>query len=364
MTSITYKSSICHICVQICLEDFILCHLCNTRLHAKCLKFTKRQLKTLSNSNPFFCFKCTSSLFPFSSVKKNHLDTFNSLLSDNQKSQCHSCCKNINNQKHISCKLGKHKLHLKCTSITDIDQINRSIWSCKQCLSFPFHDINDNQFITEINSTSKNNKHKSKITLNNKLSFLNNNLPKLSIPDPTYSDEDEFSLNCNYYNIKHLFDLHNKQTVNDSLSIFHTNIRSYNKNFDELNALLTMLPFSFDIVGLTETWDSQQKPISPQEMEGYHPIERILGSSQNSGTALYIKESINFKVRKDLSTSKSGKNIEYECLFVEIETARPTIIGVIYRHPNGNVKLFTDEIKPTLSKIVIIKQKNNHYGRF
>ena len=40
----------------------------------------------------------------------------------------------------------------------------------------------------------------------------------------------------------------------DSFSIFHVNIRSLNKNFENLKFLLSKIKFPFKLICLTETW--------------------------------------------------------------------------------------------------------------
>jgi len=50
------------------------------------------------------------------------------------------------------------------------------------------------------------------------------------------------------------------------LALFHHNIRSFNKNYDELSVLLNKFVFTMDIIVLTVTWFS---PVMSFEIEGY-----------------------------------------------------------------------------------------------
>ena len=43
----------------------------------------------------------------------------------------------------------------------------------------------------------------------------------------------------------------------DELSLLHMNIRSIKNKFDELSDYLTSLKYHFSIIGLTETWLSE-----------------------------------------------------------------------------------------------------------
>ena len=147
--------------------------------------------------------------------------------------------------------------------------------------------------------------------LHDRLTIFTKQIPMLNILDPT-TDEESF-INFKYYNIKDLNNLLVKQ--DNILSVFHTNIRSYNKNFSELSAILTSFSESFDIIGLSETWDTEESGIKPQSLPGYHPLERWKGSSQNGGVILYVKKKLTFNNRNDLS----GKLRHSESLFIEIE---------------------------------------------
>ena len=54
-------------------------------------------------------------------------------------------------------------------------------------------------------------------------------------------------------------------------SLLHVNVRSLSKNYDDLSALLSILPnFNFQIIGVTETWlHSDSPPIF--NLDNYDP---------------------------------------------------------------------------------------------
>lgn len=156
MASLVFESSIFHVCKKISLNDVIFCELCKTWRHAKCLKITKRQLNTLSNTDdPFFCANCISLHIPYCQVTNTRLDLFNSNtfnLTLMDLPHCFECTKVIHNHyKSINCKIGKHCLHLRCAKVVNINHINRALWSCCSCLLFPFDTLNDNQFEVKLN---------------------------------------------------------------------------------------------------------------------------------------------------------------------------------------------------------------------
>ena len=70
------------------------------------------------------------------------------------------------------------------------------------------------------------------------------------------------------------------------------------------------------------------------------------------GVAMFIKNNYKISERKDLKIAYSIK-VKIEDLWVEIanDNGEKHIISVIYRHPGGDVKQFTEQLENTLSKI-------------
>jgi len=353
----TFDSSICDRCLLICLDNSIFCNICNTWLHAKCAKLTLRQLKDLSDTDiPYFCSKCVSSALPFSDVTNRYLDHFNSLVypgcHDTKYLKCTKCLKIIHSKDKIKCKLGNHFLHTKCGKIVDINNINKTLWSCNECLLFPFYDLDDTSFAHEINTNNIDpNQRKARTILTNTITELKSNLPKLEIPDPS-DIENNLIINFDYYDIHKFLKMLSRLNNNSNISFLHTNVRSYHKNFDELNALLSKIPFKFDFIGLTETWDSPAKPIPHQTLDEYHPIETEQGVSQNGGVGVYVNKKIEFTRREDLKLNmNTGKDDQCENLFLELKGSNnqnSLVVGVIYRHPNGRISKFFNEMEKTL----------------
>ena len=93
--------------------------------------------------------------------------------------------------------------------------------------------------------------------------------------------------------------------------------------------------------------------MDPITLEGYHLYESTKGSSQNAGTGMYVKNSINYTRREDLSITYESQSCKFESLSIEILNDKANvIIGTIYRHPNGCIKTFTNEIEQLLGNIV------------
>ena len=67
------------------------------------------------------------------------------------------------------------------------------------------------------------------------------------------SFESELSCNGNYYCDQDLNDFISLSNVSGRLSVLHFNIRSLNKNMDDLLILLQMLKHKFPVIAISET---------------------------------------------------------------------------------------------------------------
>ena len=345
MSSKIFESSTCTLCMKICLGDSIYCQLCNTWFHPKCLKITKKQFISLGQSDlPFYCPPCVSKILPFSTITNYQFN--NSVVSNhNQNSKrCINCIKPINKFNSSYCISGKHFFHINCSE----PSISKtSVWCCSYCLNLPFFNIKDNELTNETLTSETRHKHNFRVNLNQSLTSFNRELPQLVIPNP--ADEDYSPIDFKYYNFKESHELFSKPN-HDTFSVIHTNIRSYNKNFAEFNAMLNSFRNDFDVIGLTETWDSTTAPLNLEEVDQYHPIEKANGDTQNAGAALYVKKSLNY-IRRDDITGKC--NLAHtESLFVDIDSEKQNIlVGVLYRHPNKKIHEFIDSLKELLSEL-------------
>ena len=73
---------------------------------------------------------------------------------------------------------------------------------------------------------------------------------------------------------------------------------------------------------------------------------------RGGGLSLFIRNNLSFKIRDDLNRMLPF----IETLFIEIQYKNKNyIVGVVYRTPNTNIELFTDEINKIIEPI-----KNNH----
>ena len=91
---------------------------------------------------------------------------------------------------------------------------------------------------------------------------------------------------------------------NKSLSLFHINTCSHNKNFDDLQYLLSCTKTKFDIIAISETRITKQVSLSNnlnlnKYSYGFTPTETSAG-----GIPLYIANDLSYKRRNNLNIYK------------------------------------------------------------
>jgi hypothetical protein len=157
---------------------------------------------------------------------------------------------------------------------------------------------------------------------------------------------------CKYYEPDQFSQIIEGTTI--ALSSFHLNCRSLSSNWDAFHNLLCDLhnkDFSFDIIGVSEVFRADRD--TRVVLSGYHNIiMRCRNDESRGGVGLFIKDSINFKVRDDLSVFIPHV---YESLFIEMENEshKKIIAGVIYR-PNTLPRADVDIFSSTLFDIMEI----------
>ena len=173
--------------------------------------------------------------------------------------------------------------------------------------------------------------------------FTIDNEESLYIKQSSYHDLDEFNQIMKKFN-----------TAKD-LSMLNINARSLVKNFGEFTTILSDLPSSFDVITVEETWlsDSLEPLVT---LNGYKLVTKHKSKcKEGGGLGIYIKDGIDFKVRRDLSCPKEYEDM-FDYLFIEIKQSPPTkntIIGVFYRPPGGDtINILTDHLKALLPKII------------
>lgn len=112
----------------------------------------------------------------------------------------------------------------------------------------------------------------------------------------------------------------------DYIRLFHTNIRSVAKNFDELRVFLCQFFQPFQIIILTETfkvWDLQ-----PYNIPGYDLIYNSGDVNKNDGVILYINSDLNY----DYSIVKLGEMKVIKVVF-QLSGKRVCVSAMYRLHP-------------------------------
>ena len=136
-----------------------------------------------------------------------------------------------------------------------------------------------------------------------------------------------------------------------SFSLCHINIRSIKANLGDFDNYMRMLNRDFSISGVTETW-LNDVTCDLYGMGGYELIEKHRTNKVGGGIGLFVKNGVNYRPRADLTI------FEHYCesMFIEIDKSvfgseRNMLVGVIYRPPNTDIKLFIAALKEILENV-------------
>ena len=95
---------------------------------------------------------------------------------------------------------------------------------------------------------------------------------------------------------------------NKSLSLFHINACSLNKNFDDLQHLLSCTKKNFDIIAISETRITKQVSLLNNLNLNNYSFEFTPTDTSAGGTLLYIANHLSYKCCNDLNIYKK-KNL-------------------------------------------------------
>ena len=188
---------------------------------------------------------------------------------------CRICEKNVSDKyKAVQCDLCELWVHIKCNNLNYLYyrylQNSNESWYCIECRStiFPFNSLLSYKIFFSCYTNTDSNTHwidlendqNSSLSLkpSSNLELLVN---QFSNATPENSNDPEKVCTSKYYDIE---EMHNTQIPhkNKSLSLFHINTCSLNKNFDDLQHLLNCTKKSFDIIAISETRITKQVSLS------------------------------------------------------------------------------------------------------
>lgn len=136
------------------------------------------------------------------------------------------------------------------------------------------------------------------------------------------------------------------------LSTAHVNVRSLIPHVDELRNLIS--PYNYDLVAISETWISRGCNTDAVAMNGYTFVnEGRVG--RGGGVGFYLANNLKHKV---IITSNS---IEQLWLEIDIDGVC-VVVGVVYRPPHLDHKLFLDDLESTISTCLAISENIICFG--
>ena len=134
-------------------------------------------------------------------------------------------------------------------------------------------------------------------------------------------------------------------------SLCHINIRSMKANLTSFEICLQNLEFEFSVIGITETWLTDSNS-DLYNINGFNFVETHRTGRSGGGVGIFLRNNILYQIRSDLTLNNEFS----ESIFIEIDKDlftknRNIIIGVIYRPPNADLKLFNDDINELLDTL-------------
>ena len=145
---------------------------------------------------------------------------------------------------------------------------------------------------------------------------------------------------CKYFDLDdETLNFTNLQHISYNFNCMHLNIQSLSAKFDELKLLLAKLAgkgIDLDVIMFCETFlHSGNENLFNIPL--YKLVSRNRSNTSRGGVCIYVKDTIQFEERNDLTIFDEGK---FESIFIETTNMRKNIVvGEIYRIPNSNVAL-------------------------
>ena len=132
------------------------------------------------------------------------------------------------------------------------------------------------------------------------LTNLNTSLTQSDSLDPDIHFNRETP--CDYF-IENQFNemLKREQYSDADFSLLHLNIRSLQRNINNLTNLLSSLEINFSIVGISETWLGAS--FHSVDIDGFRFVHKYRQSRPGGGVGLYVSNDIEFKEREDFCFS-------------------------------------------------------------
>ncbi|MBY0580085.1 MAG: hypothetical protein K2P53_00155, partial [Rickettsiales bacterium] len=135
----------------------------------------------------------------------------------------------------------------------------------------------------------------------------------------------------------------------EAFSILNINIRSLNKNFENLKLFLDEIKHNFSIICITETWCKHDEQNLHFELDKYTSIHQPRKKYCGGGVSIFVCNSINYVQRNDLCVNET--DCESLCIEIVNKTTKNIIINTTYRKPAGNLQIFKTLLNTFLTKV-------------
>ena len=181
--------------------------------------------------------------------------------------------------------------------------------------------------------------------------MLHKDLPELHIPldsnDPFVKVPD-----CSYFSESQLVSVSRSQP--NDLFFAHLNVRSLNKNFDQLRDFLNELKFNSSVIGVSETW-LKDTPSPLFSVEGFSLFTNNRTEKRGGGVGFYVSDNLKAKVIEELSI----KSEDIEAIFIDmyVPDQKNFVVGEIYRPPNSSPSKFLEAIQSILSAASLVDKR-------
>ena len=157
---------------------------------------------------------------------------------------------------------------------------------------------------------------------------------------------------CKIFNRSEFSRLHAELSSekSDLFSTYFHNIDGNQANFDAFSAHMKSLNAEFSVIGIAETnIDTMHKDLYKLG-DNYSSVylSKLENKAKGSGIGMYINSNHNYIILEEMCYSSEN----LQSLFVKITNrGEPTVVGVLYRPPNGNMSQFNLEIIDIISKV-------------
>jgi retron-type reverse transcriptase len=126
--------------------------------------------------------------------------------------------------------------------------------------------------------------------------------------------------------------------ADDGFSVFHVNIRSIAKNFDNLLVMLQNLKKSFDVIVLSETWMNRTN-YTEYSIPGYTFYYTKTYVNQNMGVVCFLRTTIDDPQVTELNLfGATALKLQF------VYSGKVHCLYAIYRSPSGDPEIFTNEL--------------------